>query len=163
MVLLRVGFTLPRSLLAARCALTAPFHPYLKRRSDLPRQINDLRRYILCCTCRPAALKRPSRTLSGTLPCGVRTFLPRPTPCGPGGSDHPAACSSKCIPPVVWVVGELSVRDRRSCRKPRFQGTSYAASTLLPRSRLVRTLKAARDGFVAACQLIALVSMSYPQ
>jgi hypothetical protein len=35
------------------------------------------RRYILCCTGRPAALKRPSRTLSGTLPCGVRTFLPR--------------------------------------------------------------------------------------
>jgi len=37
------------------------------------------RRYILCCTGRPAALKRPSRTLSGTLPCGVRTFLPRST------------------------------------------------------------------------------------
>jgi len=28
LVLLRVGFTVPRSLLAARCALTAPFHPY---------------------------------------------------------------------------------------------------------------------------------------
>ncbi len=28
LVLLRVGFTLPRSLLTARCALTAPFHPY---------------------------------------------------------------------------------------------------------------------------------------
>jgi len=31
LVLLRVGFTLPRPLLAARCALTAPFHPYLPR------------------------------------------------------------------------------------------------------------------------------------
>jgi hypothetical protein len=54
-------------------------------------------RYILCCTCRPDALKHPSRTLSGTLPCGVRTFLPLSTPaslttCGAGGSDHPAVC-----------------------------------------------------------------------
>ena len=29
LVLLRVGFSLPRLLPAARCALTAPFHPYL--------------------------------------------------------------------------------------------------------------------------------------
>ena len=29
LVLLRVGFTMRRPLLAARCALTAPFHPYL--------------------------------------------------------------------------------------------------------------------------------------
>jgi hypothetical protein len=28
LVLLRVGFTLPPPLLAERCALTAPFHPY---------------------------------------------------------------------------------------------------------------------------------------
>ncbi len=35
-------------------------------------------RFAFCCTGRPAALGRQSRTLSGTLPCGVRTFLPRP-------------------------------------------------------------------------------------
>ena len=29
LVLLRVGFTMPQPLLDARCALTAPFHPYL--------------------------------------------------------------------------------------------------------------------------------------
>jgi hypothetical protein len=29
LVLLRVGFALPATLLARRCALTAPFHPYL--------------------------------------------------------------------------------------------------------------------------------------
>ena len=29
LVLLRVGFTLPPTLPAERCALTAPFHPYL--------------------------------------------------------------------------------------------------------------------------------------
>jgi hypothetical protein len=33
------------------------------------------RRYIFCGTFRQAALKPPSRTLSGTLLCGVRTFL----------------------------------------------------------------------------------------
>jgi hypothetical protein len=34
-------------------------------------------RYVFCGTGRPRALKPASRTLSGTLPCGVRTFLPR--------------------------------------------------------------------------------------
>ncbi len=33
------------------------------------------RRYVLCGTFRRTALKLPSRTLSGTLLCGVRTFL----------------------------------------------------------------------------------------
>lgn len=46
-------------------------------------------RYIFCGTGRPRALKPASRTLSGTLPCGVRTFLsrsfrkPRQRPPGP--------------------------------------------------------------------------------
>ncbi len=35
-------------------------------------------RYLLCCTGRLCALTHRSRTLSGTLPCGVRTFLPLP-------------------------------------------------------------------------------------
>ena len=34
-------------------------------------------RYVFCGTSRPRALKPASRTLSGTLPCGVRTFLSR--------------------------------------------------------------------------------------
>jgi hypothetical protein len=42
LVLLRVGFTLPPVLPQARCALTAPFHPY--------RQPKSLRRYIFCGT-----------------------------------------------------------------------------------------------------------------
>ena len=37
---------------------------------------NSLRRFAFCCTGRTYALKRKPRTLSGTLPCGVRTFLP---------------------------------------------------------------------------------------
>lgn len=31
LVLLQVGFSLPQLLPVARCALTAPFHPYLKK------------------------------------------------------------------------------------------------------------------------------------
>ncbi len=45
LVLLRVGFTLPLVLPPARCALTAPFHPYL------PSQRWD-RRYVFCGTFR---------------------------------------------------------------------------------------------------------------
>src|SRR5205809_5033247 len=36
-----------------------------------------LRRYVFCGTFRRVDLNPPSRTLSGTLLCGVRTFLPR--------------------------------------------------------------------------------------
>ncbi len=36
-------------------------------------------RYLLCGTSRLRAFTPESRTLSGTLPCGVRTFLPRAT------------------------------------------------------------------------------------
>src|SRR5437867_12572160 len=64
LVLLRVGFAMPAPLLARRCALTAPFHPY------------PCGRYIFCGTFRQPTLKSASRTLSGTLLSGVRTFLP---------------------------------------------------------------------------------------
>ena len=43
--------------------------------SPLPRRCAP-RRYVFCGTFRQAALTPPSRTLSGTLLCGVRTFLP---------------------------------------------------------------------------------------
>ena len=61
--------------------------------SPLPlARLRSLRRYVFCCTGRPDGLNHPSRTLSGTLPCGVRTFLSRSTACAASGSDHPAAC-----------------------------------------------------------------------
>ena len=78
LVLLRVGFTLPPALLPARCALTAPFHPYSC--GGQPFGLASRQgRYVLCGTSRPRTLKPASRTLSGTLPCGVRTFLSRRT------------------------------------------------------------------------------------
>jgi hypothetical protein len=67
LVLLHVGLALPAALLPRRCALTAPFHPY-------PHS-EECRRYVLCGTFRRVDLNPPSRTLSGTLLCGVRTFL----------------------------------------------------------------------------------------
>src|SRR5712691_8233466 len=76
LVLLRVGFALPAALLRRRCALTAPFHPYL-----------DVAAKAVCFLWhfpsngptlpKPGKDGAPSRTLSGTLLCGVRTFLPR--------------------------------------------------------------------------------------
>ncbi len=77
LVLLRVGFTLPPALRPERCALTAPFHPYhcVGQPFGLaPRFSGGMFSVALC---RPRALKPASRTLSGTLPCGVRTFLSR--------------------------------------------------------------------------------------
>src|SRR5271167_821751 len=77
LVLLPVGFSLPPPLLAARCALTAPFHPYLACAG----------RYVFCGTFRQRRLNDAARTLSGTLICGVRTFLCLPAQ--PGLTEAP--------------------------------------------------------------------------
>src|SRR5271166_3888782 len=77
LVLLHVGFSLPPPLLAARCALTAPFHPYLACAG----------RYVFCGTFRQRRLNDAARTLSGTLLCGVRTFLCLPAQ--PGLTEAP--------------------------------------------------------------------------
>ena len=90
LVLLRVGFTMPPALLPARCALTAPFHPY---RMALSRSLRPPRRYRLCGTGRLVALKRRSRALPGTLPRGVRTFLPCPTNVRRAAAIVRSACS----------------------------------------------------------------------
>src|SRR5688572_3090775 len=69
LVLLRAGFCLPPTLPPARCALTAPFHPYSPKR-----QRREDERYIFCAT-GPSSC--PARALPGALPCGARTFLSR--------------------------------------------------------------------------------------
>ncbi len=60
LALLRVGFTLPRLLPNARCALTTPFHPYLKQLKPLRALM--CRRYIFCGTFR--RLSPPRRYLA---------------------------------------------------------------------------------------------------
>ena len=98
LVLLRAGFCLPPTLPPARCALTAPFHPYppspfgLRRGRPgigralplmwgVPADVGPAApkhrrceggRYIFCATS-PSGC--PARALPGALPCGVRTFL----------------------------------------------------------------------------------------
>jgi len=64
LALLRVGFTLPRVLPRARCALTAPFHPY-RRRSGLA--VSFLWHFPWACA---------PQALPGTPSYGARTFLP---------------------------------------------------------------------------------------
>ena len=67
--LLRVGFAMRPLLPAARCALTAPFHPCLCPGG--PSAVCSLRHF-------PSAYA--ARALPGTLPCGARTFLQRANP-----------------------------------------------------------------------------------
>jgi len=102
------GLPCLRALQPERCALTAPFHPY-------PRACTRWR-YLLCGTSRPGALTRRSRTLSGTLPCGVRTFLSRTTSARQRPSSPPAwlilrELCLKGLKAVQWAsTGASSVR-----------------------------------------------------
>src|SRR5690242_16457293 len=83
LVLLRAGFCLPPVLPRARCALTAPFHPY-----PLSRAV-----YFLCHF--PSGC--PDRALPGALPCGVRTFLPPSRPAGATKGDRLAHCEHSIV------------------------------------------------------------------
>src|ERR1700676_1883134 len=64
LVLLHVVFALPDGSLRPRCALTAPFHPYLRRGGI----------FSVALSVRNAFSGSP-RPLAGTLSCGDRTFL----------------------------------------------------------------------------------------
>src|SRR5260370_30042071 len=64
LVLLHVGFALPAGSLRPRCALTAPFHPYLARGGI----------FSVALSVRNALSGSP-RPLAGTLSYGDRTFL----------------------------------------------------------------------------------------
>ena len=70
LVLLHAGFSLPSALRRTRCALTAPFHPYLGLARLTPGALR-----AVCFLCHfPSG--HPDRGLPGALPFGVRTFLP---------------------------------------------------------------------------------------
>ncbi|SRR6266536_1028362 len=63
-----------------------------------------VRRYVFCGTCRKPALKPASRTLSGTLLCGVRTFLFR-------HSVTKATVRSSCLQFTLYSISSLNRRD----------------------------------------------------
>jgi hypothetical protein len=76
------------------------------------------RRYILCGTFRPPALKPAARTLSGTLSCGVRTFLPRHRP-RPGRNRCLGPLRRRQRPsgrPLVLLIIICRRDGLRSCR-----------------------------------------------
>jgi hypothetical protein len=66
------------------------------------------RRYILCGTGRLPALKPESRTLSGTLPCGVRTFLSRsaftPRQRPPSSPANSILAATEVVPRLHFVT-----------------------------------------------------------
>ncbi|MEA2345806.1 MAG: hypothetical protein QOF63_3975 [Thermoanaerobaculia bacterium] len=87
-VLLPVWFAMPPPLPEARCALTAPFHPY---RAEARRaKAGGSFSVALSLGPLPAcAKKKPRRMLSGTA-CRWSPDFPPPQPFGPSGSGRPA-------------------------------------------------------------------------
>jgi hypothetical protein len=79
LVLLRVGFSLPWTLLPRRCALTAPFHPYLALLAERGR------RYVFCGTLRHPKLEN----------LGPRRMAETGTPWPQVPGRYPAHCSAE--------------------------------------------------------------------
>jgi hypothetical protein len=97
-VLLPVGFALPPPLPAARCALTAPFHPYPLGTQSMRRAVRSLWHF---------PWGHPRRTLSGTVFPWSPDFPPL-RPFGTSNSGHPAN----------WLAGVRALaRDRQPLRK----------------------------------------------
>ncbi len=134
LALLRAGFCLPPVLPRARCALTAPFHPYppspsglrwaspstRHRRSacsrSLPTVAPKARRWAVCFLCHyPSG--HPDRALPGALPFGVRTFL---SPSRPSGASAQRA---------RWISQSTSSDlPRRSVRRTRRRAIVWPAA-----------------------------------
>src|ERR1017187_3818756 len=87
-----MGFALPAALLRPRCALTAPFHPYLT--VPCPAVL-----FSVALSVEPALSESP-RPLAGMLPYGDRTFLP-PVWVAP----HKPAAARPAGPHSLWGLG----------------------------------------------------------
>src|SRR5271170_6635972 len=79
--------------------------------SPLPTALARRGRYLLCGTSRLAALTPRSRTLSGTLPCGVRTFLSRLS-LRLAGSGRPACLHGSMVAAKERVAMVRSAKRR---------------------------------------------------
>ena len=162
LVLLRVGFSLPRTSPSGRCALT--LSPVQRDRtfSPLPRPLHGCRgrsksrRYIFCGTSpyrpRPSPhwWETPDRSwpLASTLPCGVRTFLPAPRK-PQERSDHPA-CS-----PFSFSMIDMAVEDQR--------GRSACSASLWPALSATGTRNDRCMPFHAARQNCDIIPLTSPQ
>ena len=137
LVLLRAGFCLPPTLRPARCALTAPFHPYLRHADRMPGMSRrGLRRgpfRTLCTRCTWGELSRahygattPHSTGMSRAVCFLCHFpsgcpdrgLPGALPCGVRTFLSPALAADTRRHPrggraaVVWLAAaELIVKE----------------------------------------------------
>ena len=113
---------MPAALLRQRCALTAPFHPYpahSRKRTWCQEALSRMggavcflwhfpSRISHSCAKNAQEWDTPSRTLSGTLLCGVRTFLPAHS-CQNGRGDRPVRLPTTSLYAMVVIYD-----DRRS-------------------------------------------------
>jgi hypothetical protein len=96
---------------------------------DLVHRENPQWWYVFCGTGRPRALTPASRTLSGTLPCGVRTFLSRRSALS---REAPAATARSSCQQIVYRGIAVSGRARApvptkvTCSKSTFFFTMQA-------------------------------------
>ena len=91
LVLLRVGFTLPSALRSKRCALTAPFHPYLK--------VSPLEQILAAVS---FLWHWPSVSLNAHIPDVIR---------------HTALRSSDFPLPAAWLPKLPAATARSSCQR----------------------------------------------
>ena len=82
------------------------------------------RRYVFCGTFRPSGLNRPSRTLSGTLLCGVRTFL----------SSRPKRGKRPSGPAAYGIIYTKQGADSQAGRRPGSQTPGLGETVRSPNS-----------------------------
>ena len=126
LVLLRAGFCLPPVLPRARCALTAPFHPYPSRLGRFDAALAP-GRYIFCATVLRVAL-------TGRYPahCPAEFGLSSRLRAFGACADGRLAC---CEPTVVWLGCDVALDGSRAAttgsirRFPARSGTARASCT----------------------------------
>jgi hypothetical protein len=108
LVLLRVGFTLPPALLPARCALTAPFHPYH-------------------CT---GQLQRAAPRSGGMFSVALAVHGPPGEPWNPRPGRYPAHCPLEfgLSSPGSPLAQAPAATARPSCQSPVYRETNLFES-----------------------------------
>lgn len=135
LVLLRVGFTLPPALLPARCALTAPFHPYLHPKA---KAVSSLWHW-------------PSMCLETHLPGVTRHTAPRSPDFPP-----PNASNASSGDRSARLLPQYTHRARRSLTGATPRSPSNASVAVRHPSRPVRqhgrpASQSGRQVFAASC------------